>query len=637
MRKKLAYYAGSLLLIGLFALEFAFSPGSAKTTEQPPASANTTSQPLPTLCGSEAVEHLKQQGLYSSLAEAMGAVDPLFAQQDKMTANDGAADDRFGSSIAINGNTAVIGSAAANRGASERGSTYVFVRAGGSWSQQAKLIAPDRTANQQFGASVAIYADTVVVGAPNAIASSAGDQDAAYVFVRSGATWVEQQKLGALDGAVGDQFGASVAIYEETIVVGAGGGDITVNANQGVAYVFERSGGTWSEQQKLVASDRAANDQFGASVAISSDTIVVGTPGGNRSKGAAYVFVRGGATWTEQQKLTASDGAALDYFGLSVGISGDTVVIGAYGAHIGANSFQGAAYVFARGGGSWSEQQKLTAMDGAAYHCFGLSVAIDIDTVVVGAPGASGLKGAAYVFTLSDRSAEQKKLTALDGTTNDQFGFSVGVSANTMIIGARRSDIDLNAYQGAAYAFVKRGQLSQRQKLTALNGATRDFFGYSVAVFADTMVIGGILADGGKGAAQVFARSGGVWTERQKLTDPDGAFLSQFGVSVAISADTMVIGGFVFNGQGAAHVFTRSGGVWTERQKLTASDRAAGYQFGASVAISADTIVIGAPGDNAAYVFARSGAIWPSNRSLLRTMSRNLKDSAPQSRSAATV
>jgi hypothetical protein len=562
----------------------------------------------------EAVEYLKQQGLDSSLSEAMRAADPLFAQQDKMMASDGAANDRFGSSIAIDGNTAVIGSA--NGGASERGSAYVFVRAGGSWSQQAKLIAPDRTANQQFGASVAIDADTVVVGAPNAIAGSDRDQDAAYVFVRSGATWSEQQKLTASDGAVGDQFGASVAIDADTIVVGAQGGDTTVNANQGVAYVFERSGGTWSEQQKLAASDRAADDQFGASIAVSSGSIVVGAPGGNRSKGAAYVFVRGGGTWTEQQKLTASDGGALDYFGLSVAISGDKLVIGAFGADIGANSFQGAAYVFERGSGIWFEQQKLTALDGAANRYFGFSVTIEADTVVVGAPGAGGLKGAAYIFTRGDRSwAEQKKLTALNGTTNDQFGSSVGVSANTMMIGARRSDIGLNADQGSAYAFVKCGQLSQRQKLTALNGATGDFFGYSVAVFADTMVIGGIFANGGKGAAYVFSRSGGVWTERQNFTDPDGALNNQFGVSVAISADTMVIGELSASGEGAAHIFARSGGAWIARQKLTAPGRAARDQFGASVAISADTIVIGSLG--AAYVFARSGAIWIEQQKLI--------------------
>jgi len=191
----------------------------------------------------------------------------------------------------------------------------------------------------------------------------------------------EQIALTASDGATNDLFGFSVAVDGDTAVVGAYDDEVTF-PNQGSAYVFIRSGSTWTQQGKLTASDGAALDSFGTSVAIFGDSIVVGTSG---NPGSAYVFTRSGGTWTEQQKLTASDGAAGDYFAYSVAISGDTVVAGASYDDIGANSEQGSAYVFTRSGSTWTEQQKLTASDGAAGDFFGYSVAIAGDTIVVAA------------------------------------------------------------------------------------------------------------------------------------------------------------------------------------------------------------------------------------------------------------
>ena len=189
-----------------------------------------------------------------------------------------------------------------------------------TFSQQAKLTASDGDNNDFFGISVAIDGDTAVAGAP-LDNGDLSNQGAAYVFTRSGTTWTEQQKLTASDGKANDLFGTSVAIDGDTVVAGAPGDGGT--ANSGAAYVFTRSGTTWTEQQKLTASDGAANDLFGASVSIDGDTAVVGAPnddGGTINQGAAYVFTRSGTTWTEQQKLTASDGAANDFFGASVAI-----------------------------------------------------------------------------------------------------------------------------------------------------------------------------------------------------------------------------------------------------------------------------------------------------------------------------
>jgi len=182
----------------------------------------------------------------------------------------------------------------------------------------------------------------------------------------------------------------SVAISGDTVVVGANYVDIGGNLNQGSAYVFVRNGATWTQQEKLTAADGTGNDDFGFSVAISHDTVVVGAinddVGGGFGQGSAYVFVRSGTTWSQQEKLTAGDGVTFDSFGFSVAISGDTVVVGSWFDDIGGEFDQGSAYVFVRSGGTWSQQQKLTATDGDSDDHFGVSVGISGDTVVIGAP-----------------------------------------------------------------------------------------------------------------------------------------------------------------------------------------------------------------------------------------------------------
>src|SRR5262249_39266825 len=194
-------------------------------------------------------------------------------------------------------------------------------------------------------------------------------------------TWSQQPRLFASDGEAGDNFGAAVAISGDTMLAGAPFDDVGGNADQGSAHVFQICQGL-AQQQKITANDGAAYDDFGESVAISGDTAVVGASngdvGGNADQGSAYVFVRDGATWKQQQKLTATNGAARGWFGASVAISGDTVIVGAMG--------QGAAYIFVRNGATWAQQQILTSPDGAPPDQFGHSVAISGDTAIVGAP-----------------------------------------------------------------------------------------------------------------------------------------------------------------------------------------------------------------------------------------------------------
>jgi hypothetical protein len=245
------------------------------------------------------------------------------------------------------------------------------------------------------------------------------EQGSAYIFISYYADWFQERRLTASDGATNDLFGFSVAVYGDTVVVGSPYDDDGSDTDQGSAYVFERSGGSWTPQTKLTASDGAAGDKFGYSVAIDTsaytDTLVVGAPyddnSSNTNQGSAYVFERGGNSWVEKPKLIASDGAAGDYFGLSVAIDKytNTVAVGAPYYDTDFNPQQGSVFIFARSGGSWIERQLLTAGDGANGDNFGNSVAISLlpginqFAVMVAAPNddmrAISNLGSAYIFS----------------------------------------------------------------------------------------------------------------------------------------------------------------------------------------------------------------------------------------------
>ena len=344
---------------------------------------------------------------------------------------DGAEGDRFSYSVALDGDTVLVGAYSDDVGANiDQGSAYVFTRSDSSWTQQAKLTAGDGAAYDYFGRSVALDGDTALVGAYYDSVSNISP-GSAYVFTRSGNTWTQQAKLTAVDGTAYDYFGRSVALDGDTALVGAIYDTVGANSFQGSAYVFARSGSTWTQQAKLTAGDGETYDFFGNSVALDGDTALVGsisdTVGANSFQGSAYVFTRSGTTWTEQAKLVADDGAPNDYFGASVALDGNTALVGAYGDDVGANSDQGSAYVFARSGATWKQQAKLVAADGAASDHFGWSVALDGDAVLVGAyadnVGAASDQGSAYVFTHSGTTwTQQVTLVAADGAASDYFG-----------------------------------------------------------------------------------------------------------------------------------------------------------------------------------------------------------------------
>jgi len=395
----------------------------------------------------------------AGLAAGLLSTNSDFVQQQKLTASDGEAEDQFGQPVAISGNTAVVGQELDDGG---QGAVYVFMRVGSIWVEQQKLTASDGVAGDRFGSSLGISGDTIVVGAPNHNAEISENRGAVYVFVRNGNTWSEQQKLLSSDSSPSARFGNAVSISGHTLVVGESFATIDNRAQQGAAYVFVREGNNWVEQQKLIASDGAMTDLFGAQVAVNGDTAVVTAPrariGNNFEQGAAYVFVQDVDTWTQQQKLTISEGAAFQGLG-PVAIIGDTIMIGQRNT----NAARGAVFVFNRINDVWFEEQVLTASDGASGDAFGSLVEMSGNKVVILAPGddigARQNQGSAYIFTrvddVDDVWIEQQKLFTDESTQDFELDNSVDISSHELIFGHFMASVDGNARQGAAYIFSK--------------------------------------------------------------------------------------------------------------------------------------------------------------------------------------
>ena len=416
--------------------------------------------------------------LLVSLFILCGNANLVFAQNwdeiIKAVASDREPGDNFGWSVAISGDYAIVGAprekhdtTGANR-LPDAGSVYIFKNNGGTWSEVQKLVASDRRYYDFFGSSVAISGDYAIVGAPLEDEDTTGgntlnDAGAAYIFKNNVGTWSEVQKLVASDRDTEDRFGYSVAISEGHAIVGAYREDEdTTGLNTlnwaGSAYIFKNNAGTWPEVQKLVASDRDTEDRFGYSVAISGDYAIVGailededTTGGNtlNQAGSAYIFKNNNGTWSEEQKLVASDRGSNDNFGNSVAISGSYAIIAAYAESedtLGGNSlsFAGSAYIFKNDTGTWSEAQKIVASDRGIGDFFGISVAISGNYSIVGAYyededaagiNTSGTAGSAYIFeNIVGTWSEVQKIVASDRTTLDRFGFSVAISGENALV-----------------------------------------------------------------------------------------------------------------------------------------------------------------------------------------------------------
>jgi len=612
-------------------------------------------------------------------------------EEQKLLASDGNASDYFGNSVSISGDYAIVGAYGDDVSGTDSGSAYIFKWNGTSWVEQQKLTASGGATGDLFGVSVSISGDYAIVGANQDDVNGMVNSGSAYIFKRDGTTWSQQAKLTASDGNALDYFGYSVSISGDYAIVGADQDDVNGMVNSGSAYIFKRDGTSWVQQPKLTALDGAASDYFGCSVSISGDYAIVGAYGDDvngTDSGSAYIFFRSGTSWSQQAKLTASDGAASDRFGYSVSISGDYAIVGAYGDQ----TSKGSAYIFLRSGTSWSQQAKLTASDGAANDWFGNSVSISGDYAIVGAfydDDNGSASGSAYIFKRDGTTwIQQTKLTASDSAAGDYFGYSVSISGDYAIVGAHFDD-DKGTDSGSAYIYSQRGYISgtkwhdkdgdggftgdteeqaipgwriyvdanengqfdtgEPNELTDANG------NYVLIVPNGTWVLAEEGASpcweqtypGGNGTYNITLTDGQIvegynfgnarpteiypsnWQKQQqdKLTASDGAASDYFGYSVSISGDYAIVGAYLddVNGtdSGSAYIFSPNDvncSDWDQTAKLTALDGAAWDYFGSSVSISGDYAIVGAYGDQtskgSAYIFLRSGTSWSQQAKL---------------------
>jgi nucleoside-specific outer membrane channel protein Tsx len=383
----------------------------------------------------------------------------------KLRASDGDAEDYFGTSVALSGDTTLVGVPYDSDQFLDAGAAYVLQLDAADGVEEYKLIASDGAESDLFGHSVAVSGNTALVGAPGD--DDSGDESgSAYVFRFDGSAWVEEAKLTASDGNESDGFGGAVATSGDSpqwALVGATWAD-GGRGGRGAAYVYRFDGSNWVEQAKLVAFGDTPGLMFGTAVGITGESPARAIVGDFRDfangygSGAAYMFRFDGSDWIEDAKLTASDGVEYDTLGQSVAVVGETALVGAPGDDVYGYS-SGSAYVFRFNGTGWLEEARLAPFDGAESDHFGCSVAVSGSSPQFALIGAdldddNGRdSGSAYVFGFNGETwRETAKLTASDGTPDDHFGRSVAISGNTVLVGAPRYTYQVS-HLGTAYVF----------------------------------------------------------------------------------------------------------------------------------------------------------------------------------------
>ncbi len=374
----------------------------------------------------------------------------------KVIIDDGAQGDFFGISVAIDGQTAVVGAYGVTvNGQEQQGAVYVFTESNGTWTQTATLTAADGRRFDIFGSAVALSGGVAAIGAYQSNLSAG----AVYVFTGSGSAWTQKAKLTADDGVRNDCLGWSVAVSSAGVLAGAPFA-VVDGIQVGAVYAFGGNGGNWSQTQKVTATNGAIGDFFGDAIAMDGNVSVIGADSasvnGNQA-GAAYVFDTSGGSWVQKTEVTSADGAAFDNFGRFVAISGTRIFVTAPYAVIDGNAFEGAAYVFEGAGGTWGQTQKLTASDGMANGYFGWSVAVSGTTALIGANSYSNQTNPGLVYKFDKSSgvwAQTQELASGDGTGVDLFGWSVALDGTHAVIGEPFALVHGVFDQGAAYFYA---------------------------------------------------------------------------------------------------------------------------------------------------------------------------------------
>jgi len=526
------------------------------------------------------------------------------SEQTKLTACDGVVQDQFGGGVAIDGNWAVVGAHYHDEIGSNAGTAYIFKYENGAWYQHSKLLAFDGYANDRFGKSVAIDGNTIVVGADEKTYNQLGRAGAAYIYDFDGTNWNFAQKITAPNPASSDYFGFSLDISDGYIVVGARYDD-ELGTNAGAAYVYKRINGSWLFEEKLLPSDGSSGDYFGYDVAIDQNNVIVGAHRNSEilsHGGAAYIYTFNGSSWIET-KIITSDNKVGDYFGYSVDINGNTAVVGAYLVDNIYNN-EGAVYVFEFSNDTWNETQKIHSNNPDSY--FGWDVSFDENFLLIS--GGSN-EGKAYVYQNNNNWIFDRLITAYDDEDNHDFARSLSISGERMIMGAVYASLQNG---GAAYLsnvcqgisinhqpaetsvcintpfslsssepntnwYDGNGDLLQTNSNTLNHIATEDIEiimesmrGNSGCVVYDTLNI------------QTSSPQITNLPTQTKITSCSGGGSQRFGNAVDISGEWAIVGE---KDNKAAHIWRKVNGQWEYGQRLSPQIPINAGYFGADVAI----------------------------------------------------
>ncbi len=548
-------------------------------------------------------------------------------QSQKIVANDDHDIIGFGRTFSIFGERLLVGASwGENDTPQQFGAAYVFDYDGQTWQQSYKIISNNLVVGDKFGVSVSLGPDRALIGAyrDSELSSYAG---AAYIFDFDGLNWNQTQKLTADGSVLQRNFGRVVNLSGNQAMVSISYGR-SGSVNETV-YVFKYNGSTWQQAQKIVPSDGDTPKSYASSIALTNEHVLVGAFTDNEfdeAAGSVYVYQKQEELWTQRQKLAGDDGAAKDYFGGRVSIDGNFALISATGDDI-LGSSSGAVYVYEYDGKNWILNQKLFADDGQAGNIFGASVSLDGHRALIGAPGdyLSEDSGAAYIFDYADGVWNQtQKLTKKNLSGNNRFGNSVSLKNNQALIGSPGED-ELYSDTGSAYVFNFDGlNWYQAHKLNPAESFPGHNFGNRVHLSNDRLLIGTHPYDGTVVEyVYVFDFDGNNWVETQRLAAPDepNYALNRFGSSLSLYDNLALIGAYgddeLGDDAGAAYIFELDSMNWVQTQKLTASDGRVNDYFGISASLTDNIAIIGAHGANdtgsgagAVYVYKFDGTEW---------------------------
>ncbi len=575
-----------------------------------------------------------------------------------LTAGDADAEDYFGESVAIQGNTALIGASGDDESGVDAGALYVFKKDKTGWKEESKIQPDDASAGDHFGASIAMDGEFAAIGAYG----KGNNKGVVYIFQNIGGNWLQQAKLMAADGMSCDYFGASLCIRNGFVIIGAYGRNIS-GPNTGAVYIFKNEGDNWVQVARLTANAGAAGDYFGGSVAIFGNFALVGAPGNDQSgedSGKAYVYQYDGHGWILNAELDAPDGVPGGYFGTSVALNQEFLAIGATGAKTTNEAISGAVYMFYHDGNQWVQNARITAgipvnngMDAAFQNRplamnrlmadmtpwylipfldrFGGHIIMDEKILAILIKREYGANRIKIVRpTIEDPEKPDNTpgwepvviISSDDSEEDDGFGESIDIDNNNLIIGSPKKDLGAKDTGGVNIYTVPSYHRFQEVKLTAGYAETElDKFGKAMAADGDRLIIGAPDDPNSglhSGAAHIFVKNNGMWIRETTLTANDAGDQDYFGGSVDIEGDFAIVGAFQKKisgvSAGAAYIFQKKAGIWTQTARLYGDDLTEEIWFGASVSISNGFAVVGAPNENSctgvAYVFHYNGTTW---------------------------